>query len=460
MISFYEVIDRAMTGEYCTEQDFEMKKLFPKIQELVSKYNIKYDPSNPVSSDDDLADRVFQAGLELYLEVGTYCHDTERIIRFTEEEIRDALHESPSISKFGEGKDERTLVPRKPDDSIRPFCFVGASGAAVSNEELFSSIVETYASFLPLADSITAPSLATINGRTVRSGSPLEVLASIRSVVLTREALRRGGRPGMPVMNCIATAGSDVSKIAGSQFGVRASDAWIIAFSSEHKIGFQRLNEIATAISLGNHIIPCFSPILGGYCGGPEGTAVANVAYLFSSIIIGRGSALLSFPFHFRYGTTSSRDVIWAKSVSVQAMTRNSHFPVFVDHYTAAGPMTEGFFYENAADIASTVSSGGHILSPGVGKATHTDYLTPMEPRFSTEVGHAVTGMTRKTANDLVNKLLEKYETYLGDPPLGTKYQDCWDIERKTPSEEYVELYKKTKKDLSALGIAFGTYRQ
>ena len=455
MIGFYEVLDRAMSGRYCPEADFEMEVLAPRVRELVSKYKIAYDPETPVPWDDDLADRVFQAVFELYRDVGTYCPSTERIMSFSEEELREGLAHAPSASVYGEGKDAKTLIPREPDSDIPPFCFVGAVGAAVSNEELYASIMETYASFIPLADSITAPSLASINGRTVRTGSPLEVLASIRAMVLGHEALRRGGRPGLPIMNCIATAASDVAKIAGSQFGVRLSDAWVISHSAELKLEFQRLNEVATATSLGGHVVATFAPMLGGYCGGPEGVAIANVAYLFSSILILRGSCVITFPMHFRYGSTTSREIIWAKSVSCQAMSRNSHFPLFVDHYTAAGPMTEMFFYENAADILSTMASGSHIISPGVAKATHVDHFTPMEPRFSSEVAHAVTGIPRKDANEIVNKLLAKYEAKLDNPPLGKKYEECWNIHRKTPHEDYVAFYKKIKKEISDLGIPF-----
>ena len=136
-------------------------------------------------------------------------------------------------------------------------------------------------------------------------------------------------------------------------------------------------------------------------------------------------------------------------------MSRNSHFPLFVDHYTAAGPMTEMFFYENAADILSTMASGSHIISPGVAKATHVDHFTPMEPRFSSEVAHAVTGIPRKDANEIVNKLLAKYEAKLDNPPLGKKYEECWNIHRKTPHEDYVAFYKKIKKEISDLGIPF-----
>ena len=455
MIGFYEVLDRAMSGKYCPESDFEMSILVPKVQEVVSKYNIRYDPETPVPWDDDLADRVFQAGFELYRDVGTYCPNTERIIQFTEDEIWEGLADAPSVSVFGEGKDAKPLVPRKPDSPTPPFCFVGAVGAPVSNEELYASIVEAYASFIPLADSITAPSIASINGRAVRTGSPLEVLASIRATVLGHEALRRGGRPGLPIMNSIATAGSDVAKIAGSLFGIRNSDAWCISHSCELKLGFQRLNEIATAISRGGQVLAVFAPMLGAYCGGPEGTAVVNVAYLFSSILVMRGCCLLSFPMNFKYGTTTTRDVIWAKSVSCQAMARNSHFPVFVDHYTTAGPMTEMFFYENAADIISSVVSGGHITSPGVAKATHTDYFTPIEPRFSTEAAHAAAQLTRTKANEVVKKLLDKYEANLGNPPLGKKYEECWDIHRKEPHEEYFQLYDRMKKEIEGMGAPF-----
>jgi len=62
MISFYEVLDRAMSGEYCSERDFDMDVFVPKLSELIAKYKIKYDPDTPIPSDDDLAARVFQAG--------------------------------------------------------------------------------------------------------------------------------------------------------------------------------------------------------------------------------------------------------------------------------------------------------------------------------------------------------------------------------------------------------------
>ena len=149
MVSFMEVIDRALKGPFCSEKDFDLKVFVPRLKEVIKKYEIKYDPENPIPSDDDLADRIFKAGVEFYANVGTYCVDTERIIRFTEEEIEEALVMAPSAPVFGEGKETKALVARKPESHIPPWCFIGAGGAAVSNEELFASILEAYASFLP-----------------------------------------------------------------------------------------------------------------------------------------------------------------------------------------------------------------------------------------------------------------------------------------------------------------------
>jgi len=182
--------------------------------------------------------------------------------------------------------------------------------------------------------------------------------------------------------------------------------------------------------------------------------AVANVAYHLGGIIAMRGDTHLTFPIHFKHGCTTTRDVTWAVSVSTQAISRNSHFPLITLSYAAAGPMTEMVFYEIAAAITTSVVSGTSCFEfGGVAKATHVDHFTPMEPRFSSEVAHAVAGMTRKEANEIVKKLLKKYEGTIENPPVGKKYEECWDIHRKSPNEEYVAFYKQMKRELSDLGI-------
>ena len=83
MLSFWTVVERALGGPICTERDFELSVFVPNLRKVIEKYGIKYDPENPVPADDDLADRVWEAGMEFLEETGVYCVDTERRILFS-----------------------------------------------------------------------------------------------------------------------------------------------------------------------------------------------------------------------------------------------------------------------------------------------------------------------------------------------------------------------------------------
>lgn len=453
MINFFEVIRRALNGPYYTERDYDLKVMVPKLRELVKKYDIRYDPENPVPNDDKLADDVFQAAVELAAATGCYCTDTSRVIQFTKEEIMEGLRDAPAAPVFGEGFDRKTMLGREPESDVPPWCFLGAGGATCSNEDVYVRLVEGYGRN-PLTDSVTCPNLATVAGMRTQAGSPLELYACIRSVELGRAALRRAQRPGLPIMNSISSAVTDTGKITGSQFGLRDSDCWLIGFAAEFKVSFERLNEVAYVLARGGQVMGESGPILGGYAGGPEGVAVVSTAYHIHSILVLRSAAHLTFPMDMR-GWTTSQQLLWTQSLATQAINRNSHMPHFWYTYTAAGPMTEMNFYEMAAGNMIGVVSGGNIEFGGVGAAKNIDYLTPMQPRFASEVAHAAVGMSRAEANEIAKKLLAKYEHQLTDPPKGVKFQDSYDWGTIEPHQEYVDLYGRIKDELAGLGLKF-----
>ena len=74
-----EVLHRAETGPIMEEEKFERELIAPTIKELTKKYKIKYDDKVVVNSDDDLADRIFQAGLDLAEATGMFCQSTSRL---------------------------------------------------------------------------------------------------------------------------------------------------------------------------------------------------------------------------------------------------------------------------------------------------------------------------------------------------------------------------------------------
>jgi methylamine--corrinoid protein Co-methyltransferase len=343
---------------------------------------------------------------------------------------------------------------RRPDDRRAPWHHVG-SGIVGSSEEMITNLTEAFGS-IPQADSVAISALDTIRGIPVMGGSPAELYAAIRNIRIGREALRRAGRPGLPIMNLIATATTAVATIAASapQFGLRPSDGWLVGTVSEMKIDFGAMNKVAYLLNWGGNIGAETSPILGGYCGGAPGTAVVSTAYILVGLLIHQGNYQLNFPVHFRYGCSTSRDVLWAVSASCQAASRNIPMPVIWLAYVAAGPSTKMYFYEAAAYLLSAVTSGApSVQTPLPAKAVLTDHITPLEARFGVEMGVAAAQFERGRASELVARLLEKYESQIEQAPTGKTYQECYDVRTGRAGQPYVELYDEVKEELAVMGI-------
>ena len=456
MITYMDVLKEIHSGPIVSERDFDLKILAPKLAEALKAHEVKFDPENPVPADDGLADDLWKAANEFYCDVGTYCLDTERIVRFDENQITQTLKTAPREFTFGEGKERKTLTQRKPEDRRLPWCLLGAGGAAVSSEANLVSLVRGYAE-IPVINSLTSPALTTVDDARIVGGSPLEIYGAIRAVGLARQALSRAGKPGLPIMNCISTASSAIATIAASQpqFGLRPSDGWLCGTIAEMKVDYGVLSKGAYLLSWGANVGSEAGPVLGGYAGGPEGTALVNTAYNILGTVIQKASYQLSFPIHYKFGCTTDRKVLWGVSLSTQAITRNSALPLFIIGILASGPMTEMVLYETAAWVIAAVASGAHIEAEGVCKNTHVDHFTPMEPGFAAEVAYAAASIKRNFANELVKTLLSKYEDKIKAPPLGKKYQECYNVETGKPSGEYLRLYSKIKRELEDLGLEF-----
>jgi len=455
MISFRDVVDRALDGPITTSKDFDLKLLVRTARRLAKEYDVQYDPETPVSGDDELADRIWQAGVELFLEVGVYVPDTERRITFSRDEVELALAYNRGPILFGSGVDRREFPLRKPEDPTPPWCSLGAGGGAVSSEFHLLSLIREYA-HNPLCWSITTPSLTHVDGQLIVAGSPLEVEGSIRNMVMGREALRQAGRPGLPIVNGVASATHASSHIAGAGFGIGPTDAMEIGAHHEMRVDFDSLNKVAYTLSRGSQIWAENGVILGGMAGGPATTAIVTAGYNLLDMLVLRGSTQHPFPIHFDLRTTTTRDTLWVRSVANQAISRNSWLPVANLGYVGAGPTTEMALYETAAWVTAAVVSGGSIEAEGVAKNAHVDYTSPVEPYFASEIAHAVVGMRRQEANEVVKALLDVYEARLPDAPIGVRLQDCMNLENGEITPEYREVYSKVRQEMTAkFGLEF-----
>lgn len=454
MPSFLDFMERATNGPIMSEDDFNMKVLIPNIMKTVREYGIMYDPKDPIPSDNDLADRLFEAAIKFLVHNGIYCDGTNRIIQFNREEILQAVENLSEGAILGEGRERRLFKSRMPEDGTPPWCFVGG-GIAASSEAIASAQVEGYGN-IPLAYGISIPPISYVKGLPTFGGSPLEVYAAINSVQVARMALQRCGRPGLPIMNLISAATTATGTIAGSYptFGLRPSDGWLIDVIAEMKVNSDTLNRLAFVLSIGGNIGSCGLPLLGGYAGGPEGTALIMITYYLIGILLFQGTYHLTCPIHFQHRCSSTRDCLWVYSIVGRATSRHTRYPDLGNGYAAAGPSTKMYFYEAAAITLTCVASGyGGVETVHPARAVMEDGITPLEARFCTEVAHAATGMRIDQARKIVTKLLKKYEPAIKNPPQGKRFQECHDVISGTPNEDYSRLYQEVKDELSEMGI-------
>ncbi|WP_287584175.1 monomethylamine:corrinoid methyltransferase [Candidatus Borrarchaeum sp.] len=451
-----DVIKRAEDGPICMEKDFDFSIMRLKLKELIKDYDIRYDPEVLVPSDDSLADAVFNAALELYLETGTYCLSTHRQIKFEEDEIRLALHEAPSQITFGAETDERVMANRRIEDRKPPLCLT--SGGCEISEDIYAKVVQSLAQE-PLADTVSGGyPLKTIFGMVPRAGTPIEILASTYNLIYAKEGTKRAGRPLIGFHNLIGSALSEASYINMNQpeLGVRPVDGMLIATLAELKTDYSQLAKALYYSDQDTVLIGgVYVPLMGGYAGGPEGTAIVTLAHHLQGVLTYNVAYSDFPPLHLKYSCSTAPETIWIASIVCQALSRNTHLLTASEAITAAGPCTDMCFLEVAAMSIAGAVSGCHINNASAAKSQYPDRNTGMEAKMGCEVGHAATGLKRTDANDLVTKIMSKYEQNLKNPPLGLTFQECYDLNTVKPSEEHVNIFTRVKKELEDLGLKF-----
>ncbi len=451
-----EVLERAENGPICTEKEFDLKILTPKLKEVIKEHDISYDAEEVIPADDSLINDAFKAAFELYLETGTLCLSSHRRIIFDESEIKEALNLLSGKIHVGIGKDSKEMHHRKIEDKTPPFCLLGPMGQACT-KEMFIPISIAYIQE-PIADGVSAPALDEIEGRLIKIGSPSEVTGSIAHAMMLREAARRAGRPGMFLVS-VATAPSDAAQIAASnpEWGERQTDGRFVGALAELKTNFDLLRKMVHFHQYGCYVGALTGPMLGGYAGGPEGTAIVGIAYHLQGLMVHQSHFHCSFPIHLRFSCTTTKELLWATSLISQSIAKCTSIITFAKGKAAAGPCTKMVLFEAAAHGLTGTISGANLYVIAAARNKHIDRTTPVEARMACEVGHSVVGMAlkREDANEIAKEILKKYEGRIKDAPLGKKFQECYDAKRIQPTKEYTELYKSVKKELSNIGINF-----
>jgi methylamine---corrinoid protein Co-methyltransferase len=460
MVPFWEVMDRAInSGPLMKVEEFE-KQLFKKALECVRKHKIRYNPETPVVCDDAMVSRLFEAGVELYGDLGTYCFNTQRVIRFDEAEIRQELKDlsqTPSEFIVGEGFERRRLQKRTVGDGIPPLV-IGAFIEDNPNEgrdfvQMYKSVAQE-----PIIDGLYfGPAPRTIEGRAYQLHSPLDIQAVKSSVWWVREALRSVGRPGLHLLDGGCSAIASIAATADEN-GLRRTDAFVLPTISELKVDYEILNKVAHSLSHGIMRHSYWSIIVGGYAGGPEGAAVVGIASALNAILVYKSrycyvSSLLMNP-----PLNSARNTLWVKNICIQSLNRHTHMICGGAGGTAAGPGTEQQLLEIAALAIVNSIAGGHIFH-GFRKEVlvKPNQGSGMEPRWGGETAKAVASLTPERANEIVLYLLSCYENSLAPDkaPEGYSFHELYDAEKVTVKPEYLRIYEKVKSELTRRGLTY-----
>ena len=446
-------LDRAYTGPICSVKDWDVKVIPQTIMAKLKKYGLAKtcDMENPINCDDELADQFYKAGYELALELGMLNVDTERIIKIQEDELLDTLRHKPAAITLGSGPDSVVLKARKPEDPAFPL--LAASLGIVVSEELYVPIVEGIVKYRELVDVLHGPSMATVYGRQIRSGTPYETLMGrYETEPAPRGALAR------------RTPGNGQHRSGRRRYPVR-TPGWRRlhrgagqrdhgSMSGRAETNFSVFHRIMMAINYDMRIRAGGFSYIGGYAGPPEGAALANVAVDLLIATILDSDYTSSYVYDIHLLGNCGRKALWANSVAIQAVSRNTHLIRNKIVNETGGPCTDMFMYEAAVGLMNhCVSGASKTTQPRSAGGKFTDYLTPMECWWCGEVFKSCAGMTRKQANEIAKQVLPKYEEQLKNPPKGKSILECFDLKEMKPSPEYQKLYLDVRRELMDLGM-------
>lgn len=195
-VDVYTFFDRAKKGEKISQDDWDLMLIPSKATELKEKYGLDF-KGEFIPTDKDMTEKLFKAGFEMLLECGIFCPDTSRVVKYTEEEIWDAVNNVQKEFVLGTGRDAVRVHKREIGDKRKPIIQGGPTGAPVS-EEVFLPVHMSYA-LEKEVNTIVNGVMMTVRGKPPIPGSPYEILAAKTEGRLIKSACEAAGRPGMAI---------------------------------------------------------------------------------------------------------------------------------------------------------------------------------------------------------------------------------------------------------------------
>lgn len=239
---------------------------------------------------------------------------------------------------------------------------------------------------------------------------------------------------------------------------MRQSDSHEVSQLNELKIDVGALVFTAHYVLAGDVIMCEQMPIYGGYAGGLEETTIVDVATTINAFVMTQATWHLDGPVHVRWGITTAREALAVAGHCAMAIEANTNLMLGNQYYTMAGPCTVMCLLETAAQAITDTASGREVLSGvAASKGVATNYTTGLEARMMAEAARAVAGMETTKVNEILDKLVALYEKDYKNAPKGKPFEECYDVVRLVPTQEYLDVYDEAVKILTGLGLTYWT---
>ena len=434
-----------------SEKDFDML-VFRGIKKAVKKYNIAADRKHLINMDDGLADRVWQAAVEFLADTGVFHQDTGRVIQFSKKEIEKIVREAPDQVTMGRGTDTVVEAYRSLDDKKAPLNAGSLVGTPIPNEYFIPSM-KSYVQE-PLVDVLTGATVPSVNGYTIRTKTPLEILAAWEEVQSIRTACQMSGRPGMPYIG-IQMSVSELGHISAVSRGdYPEGNTHTFGIISELKTNNEIYSKLAHSVMQGGIIDGYANPIYGGLGGGMEGQTVLLTAEMIALSVFFMSICNGSSPTHPIHFNNTDRELLAAQSLSFSAIARNSRLLTNLTITPVGGPGTKTLLYECIAFSCMCSKSGlTRVLGPRSATGVVDGHFTGLEARFNGEALHAAAMISREKADEIAKKAYSMYESDLDQKPYGKPFWELYDVASVTPKQEWLDIYEEVKEEAISWGL-------
>lgn len=465
MISLLEVAERTRQGPRMREIDWDMA-LYHKMNELAERYRIVVPEDswdNFHNEDDALAARALEAGIAFLAEMGTYCIQTERAVRFSEAEVREAIAAAPRQVVVGEGDDARSFGE---GPSTVPKGHGTGALHAPFEDEIALDVARSFVQSLDIGY-IQSYNFQRLDGREI-FGVPMEAAAGCRAVARMREAVRQAGKPGMAIFYYpISTADAVLTAPINPEKGLRPTDGVLFSTLPDVKLDVEMLTAAIVYEDYGaKGLNGGGGAAAGGFCGGVAGAIIESIAktilgwMVFRDVLGGGG---------VRDVRSSRRKIFkvqpvysWGTSVCAQALAKAN--PLWggsglntgggIGH--CSGPGTRTHLLEAAMASIGSGAAGGRGSAADWHVATMNARRTPYELIFADEVALATrrAGIRVENLPAIMKKLSLKLEGQPTEP--GRDIREIWNLKNNRPSPEYLAIGRTIQQELAAeFGLVF-----